>query len=321
MNQSRILGKDLRVSAIGLGIMGMDHAYGGAADRGEMAELIRYALEQGCNFFDTAPIYGQANEILLGEAVKHCREQAVIATKFGIVGQTHSAAGLDNQLDSRPESIRRQVEQSLKNLQTDYIDLYYQHRIDPNVPPESVAHVMGELIGEGKIRHWGVSNAPEDYMARTHAVTPLTATENQYSMVFRQPERSLFDFCAERHIGFVAYSALGNGFLSGRFNATSEYADGDFRRTMKRFSADVMANNQPVLDLLHELAAAKSATAAQIVLAWELAQRDFIVPIPGTTKKHRLTENLGALQIRLTAKELHAINAKLNEMDIDESHF
>lgn len=235
---------------------------------------------------------------------------------------------MENVLDSRPESIRKQVDESLRNLQTDYIDLYYQHRIDPNVPAEAVAEVMGELIKAGKIHHWGVSNTPIEYMAAAHAVTPITATENQYSIVFRAPEKALFAFCEANHIGFVAYSPLGNGFLSGRFNAQTQYAESDFRRTMERFRAEVMANNQPVLDLLAEIAAAKSAaaksaTAAQIVLAWELAQKPFIVPIPGTTKKHRLAvaENLGALRIRLTADELHAINQKLGKMDIDESYF
>lgn len=235
---------------------------------------------------------------------------------------------MENVLDSRPESIRKQVDESLRNLQTDYIDLYYQHRIDPNVPAEAVAEVMGELIKAGKIHHWGVSNTPIEYMVAAHAVTPITATENQYSIVFRAPEKALFAFCEANHIGFVAYSPLGNGFLSGRFNAQTQYAESDFRRTMERFRAEVMANNQPVLDLLAEIAAAKSAaaksaTAAQIVLAWELAQKPFIVPIPGTTKKHRLAvaENLGALRIRLTADELHAINQKLGKMDIDESYF
>lgn len=238
------------------------------------------------------------------------------------MGQTHSASSVENVLDSRPESIRKQVDESLRNLQTDYIDLYYQHRIDPNVPAEAVAEVMGELIKAGKIHHWGVSNTPIEYMVAAHAVTPITATENQYSMVFRAPpEKALFAFCEANHIGFVAYSPLGNGFLSGRFNAQTQYAESDFRRTMGRFRAEVMANNQPLLDLLAEIAAAKSATAAQIVLAWELAQKPFIVPIPGTTKKHRLAENLGALRIRLTADELHAINQKLGKMDIDESHF
>ena len=242
------------------------------------------------------------------------------------MGQTHSASSVENVLDSRPESIRKQVDESLRNLQTDYIDLYYQHRIDPNVPAEVVAEVMGELIKAGKIHHWGVSNTPIEYMVAAHAVTPITATENQYSMVFRAPEKALFAFCEANHIGFVAYSPLGNGFLSGRFNAQTQYAESDFRRTMERFRAEVMANNQPVLDLLAEIAAAKSAaaksaTAAHIVLAWELAQKPFIVPIPSTTKKHRLAENLGALRIRLTADELHAINQKLGKMDIDESYF
>lgn len=319
--KTRILGKDLTVSAIGLGIMGMDHAYGKAADRGEMIELIRHSIALGGNFFDTAPIYGKANEMLLGEAVKGIRHQAMIATKFGIVGQTHSASGVENLLDSRPESIRKQVDESLRNLQTDYIDLYYQHRIDPNVPAEAVAEVMGELIDAGKIRHWGVSNAPIEYMEKAHAVTPITATENQYSMVFRSPEKALFAFCEAKQIGFVAYSPLGNGFLSGRFNAQTQYAEGDFRLTMGRFRAEVMANNQPVLDLLAEIAAAKSATAAQIVLAWELAQKPFIVPIPGTTKQSRLEENLAAARIKLSPDEVARINRQLDAMAIDETHF
>ena len=245
----------------------------------------------------------------------------MIATKFGIVGQTHSASGVENVLDSRPESIRKQVDESLRNLQTDYIDLYYQHRIDPNVPAEAVAEVMGELIKVGKIRHWGVSNAPIEYMAAAHAVTPITVTENQYSMVFRAPEKALFAFCEANHIGFVAYSPLGNGFLSGRFNAQTQYAEGDFRRTMGRFRAEVMANNQPVLDLLAEIAAAKSATPAQIVLAWELAQKPFIVPIPGTTKQSRLQENLGAMEVELSTDEVARINQELDAMHIDETHF
>ncbi|TCP95999.1 aryl-alcohol dehydrogenase-like predicted oxidoreductase [Cricetibacter osteomyelitidis] len=282
--QSRTLGKELTVSAIGLGIMGMDHAYGQAADRGEMADLIRYSVELGGNFFDTAPIYGKANEMLLGGAVKGIRDKVVIATKFGIVGQSHSAKGVENVLDSRPEAIRKQVDESLANLQTDYIDLYYQHRIDPNVPPEAVAEVMNELMAAGKIRYWGVSNAPLDYMAKAHAVSPITATENQYSMLARQPEQGLFAFCEAHHIGFVAYSPLGNGFLSGRFNVQTQYGEGDFRRTMARFSPEVMAKNQAVLDLLHDLAAAKSATPSQIVLAWELAKSPISCRFPARPK-------------------------------------
>ena len=219
--KKRMLGKSgIQVSEIGLGCMGMDHAYGEQADRDKMIELIRKSVELGCNFFDTAVVYGEENEKLLGKALKSIRNEVVIATKFGIIGQRVINEELENILDSSPESIRRQVEGSLKRLNTDYIDLYYQHRVDPNVEPEVVAEVMKELIEEGKIKAWGLSNASIDYMKRAHAVCPIAAIENQYSMVWREPEKEIFDLCEEMGIAFVAYSPLGNGFLSGKFTKT-----------------------------------------------------------------------------------------------------
>lgn len=322
MKKTRILGQELEVSSIGLGCMGMDHAYGAPADREEMIKLIRRAVELGCNFFDTAVVYGEDNEILLGKAFKiFKREDVIICTKFGIIGQTLVDGKPQNILNSKPKSIREQLDASLKRLGVDYIDLYYQHRVDPEVEPEVVAEVMKELIDEGKIRHWGLSNAPIDYLKRAHAVCPVTCIENQYSMVFRSPEKEIFKVCEELGIGFVAYSPLGNGFLSGKYTKDTKYAEGDFRHTMGRFRPEVMEKNQALLDLLKEIADRKKATSAQIVLAWENAQKPWIVPIPGTTKIHRLEENLGAMNIELTEKELSDINTALDNLDIDETHF
>ena len=320
--KKRTLGRDLEVSAIGFGCMGMDHAYGAPADRNEMIKLIRKAVDLGCNFFDTAVVYGESNEELLGNALEiYNREEVVIATKFGIIGQSVIDGKPLNILDSKPESIRNQLEGSLKRLKVDYIDIYYQHRIDPEVEPENVAKVMKELIEEGKIKYWGVSNAPIDYIRRAHAICPITCVENQYSMVFREAENELFNVLEELNIGFVAYSPLGNGFLSGKYNKDTKYQEGDFRNNMKRFSLEVMERNQVLLDLLKEIAERKNATSAQIVLAWELAQKEYIVPIPGTTKLHRLEENLGGVTINLTGEEVQEINEALDSIEIDESHF
>ena len=320
--KTRVLGQGLEVSAIGLGCMGMDHAYGAPADREEMIKLIRRAVELGCNFFDTAVIYGEANEVLLGKALEiYNREDVIIATKFGIYGQKMVDGKPENDLNSKPDSIREQLEGSLERLGVDYIDLYYQHRVDPEVEPEVVAGVMKELLAEGKIKHWGLSNAPLDYLRRAHAVCPVTCIENQYSMVFREPEDEIFKVCEELGIGFVAYSPLGNGFLSGKYDANTVYPEGDFRNKMGRFSPEVMQKNQVLLDLLKEIADSKNATSAQIVLAWELAQKPWIVPIPGTTKMHRLEENLGGADIELSPEELKGINAALDALDIDETHF
>jgi aryl-alcohol dehydrogenase-like predicted oxidoreductase len=320
--KTRVLGQGLEVSAIGLGCMGMDHAYGAPADREEMIKLIRRAVELGCNFFDTAVVYGEANEVLLGKALEiYNREDVIIATKFGIYGQKMVDGKPENDLNSKPDSIREQLEGSLERLGVDYIDLYYQHRVDPEVEPEVVAGVMKELLAEGKIKHWGLSNAPLDYLRRAHAVCPVTCIENQYSMVFREPEKEIFQVCEELGIGFVAYSPLGNGFLSGKYDANTVYPEGDFRNKMGRFSPEVMQKNQVLLDLLKEIADSKNATSAQIVLAWELAQKPWIVPIPGTTKMHRLEENLGGADIELSPEELKGINAALDALDIDETHF
>lgn len=322
MRKTRILGQGLEVSAIGLGCMGMDHAYGAPADREEMIKLIRHAVTLGCNFFDTAVVYGEANEVLLGKALEiFPRDEVIIATKFGIYGQEIVDGKPQNILNSKPDSIREQLEGSLKRLGVDYIDLYYQHRVDPEVEPEIVAGVMKELIAKGKIKHWGLSNAPLDYLKRAHAVCPVTCIENQYSMVFRQPEKEVFKVCEELNVGFVAYSPLGNGFLSGKYTPATKYAEGDFRNNMGRFNPEVMKRNQALLDLVQEIAERKNATSAQIVLAWEINQKDWIVPIPGTTKIHRLEENLGATEVELTEQEMAAINQALDNLDIDETHF
>ena len=319
--KQRQLGNGLPVSEVGLGCMGMDHAYGRPAPRDEMVRLLRHALELGCNFFDTAVVYGEANEELLGKAFSSIRDQVVLATKFGIVGQKVVNGKPVNLLDSKPASIRRQVEGSLLRLKTDHIDLYYQHRVDPDVEPEIVAETMNALMKEGKILGWGLSNAPVDYMKRAHAVCPLAAVENQYSMLWREPEQGLFNLCAAMNIAFVAYSPLGNGFLSGRFTRDTVYGEGDFRGFMGRFRTDVMERNQALLDLIRNMAESKQATPAQIVLAWELAQRPFIIPIPGTTNPQRLEENLGAAFIELSSEDLVAINGTLARIDVDETYF
>lgn len=319
--KKRMLGNGLAVSEIGLGCMGMDHAYGKPAPREEMAGLLRHAVALGCTFFDTAVVYGTANEELLGSALASVRAQVVLATKFGILGQKVVNGKPVNLLDSSPASIRSQVEGSLRRLRTDHIDLYYQHRVDPHVQPEDVAETMNALIGEGKIRGWGISNAPVEYMKRAHAVCALAAVENQYSMLWREPEQGLFDLCADMNIAFVAYSPLGNGFLSGKYAQNTVYEDGDFRGFMGRFRPEVMQRNQALLDLIRDVAEGKGATSAQIVLAWELAQRPFIIPIPGTTKMSRLEENLGAAEVSLSEDELTAINAALATIEVDETHF
>ena len=319
--KQRLLGNGLSVSEIGLGCMGMDHAYGKPAPRDAMVRLLRHALDLGCNFFDTAVVYGEANEELLGKAFSSIRDQVVLATKFGIVGQRIVNGKPVNLLDSKPASIRRQVEGSLLRLKTDHIDLFYQHRVDPDVEPEIVAETMSALIREGKILGWGLSNAPVAYMKRAHAVCPLAAVENQYSMLWREPEKGLFDLCAAMNIAFVAYSPLGNGFLSGRFTRDAVYGEGDFRGFMGRFRPEVMEHNQALLSIIRNMAENKQATPAQIVLAWELAQRPFIIPIPGTTSPQRLEENLGAALIELSLEELAAINDTLAQIDVDETCF
>ena len=319
--KQRLLGNGLSVSEIGLGCMGMDHAYGKPAPRDAMVRLLRHALDLGCNFFDTAVMYGEANEELLGKAFSSIRDQVVLATKFGIVGQRIVNGKPVNLLDSKPASVRRQVEGALLRLKTDHIDLFYQHRVDPDVEPEIVAETMSALIREGKILGWGLSNAPVAYMKRAHAACPLAAVENQYSMLWREPEKGLFDLCAAMNIAFVAYSPLGNGFLSGRFTRDAVYGEGDFRGFMGRFRPEVMEHNQALLSIIRNMAENKQATPAQIVLAWELAQRPFVIPIPGTTSPQCLEENLGAALIELSPEELAAINDTLAQIDVDETYF
>lgn len=318
--KTRAIGR-IAASEIGLGCMGMDHAYGKPAPRSEMVSLLHEALDLGCTLFDTAPVYGTANEELLGEAFADRRDRAVLCTKFGITGQNVENGKPVNLPDSRPESIRAQVEGSLRRLRTDHIDLLYQHRVDPHVEPEVVAGVMADLKKEGKITEWGLSNAPEDYLLRAHAVCPVAAVENQYSMIWREPEKRVFGLCRQLGMAFVAYSPLGNGFLSGRFTKADTYREGDFRGFMNRFKPEAMDHNQPVLDLLQDIASAHGATPAQIVLAWELASGPFILPIPGTTSPKRLKENLGAAGLSLSADEMADITAALDRMDIDNVYF
>ena len=321
MKMRKLGSQGLLVSEMGLGCMGMDHGYGQSADREAMTTLIHKAIELGCNLFDTAPIYGFENEELLGNALKAHRKNVVIATKFGVLDM----ALVDGQpvpvLDSSPASIREQLDGSLQRLQTDYIDLFYQHRVDPKVEPEVVAQTMKELIAEGKIKYWGISNAPADYICRAHAVCPVSAIEDQYSMMWRKPEQDLFPMCDELGIGFMAYSPLGNGFLSGKVAQNTEYQEGDFRGQMGRFKPEVMAQNQALLDLIAQIAATKNATSAQVVLAWELAQKPYIVPIPGTTKLHRLEENFKGAEVKLSVQELADINNALAKLDINETFF
>ncbi|MDR6295016.1 aldo/keto reductase [Pantoea dispersa] len=311
----------LQVSEMGLGCMGMDHGYGHSIEIEERIKLIDKAVELGCNLFDTAPIYGFENEELLGVALKKHRDSVIIATKFGVIGMENIDGQLVPVLDSTPESVREQLEGSLKRLQTDRIDLFYQHRVDPNVEPEVVAGLMKELIAEGKIKYWGLSNAPASYIRRAHAVCPVTALEDQYSMMWRKPEQDLFEICDELDIGFMAYSPLGNGFLSGHLTANTTYEAGDYRGMMGRFKAEVIENNQALLDLIAAIAKSKNATSAQVVLAWELAQKSYIVPIPGTTKLHRLEENFYATKIHLNESELADINVALSKINIDETFF
>lgn len=321
MKMRKLGSQGLLVSEMGLGCMGMDHGYGKPVDRQAMTTLIHKAIELGCNLFDTAPIYGFENEELLGNALKDHRENVVIATKFGVLDMELVDGQPVPVLDSSPASIREQLEGSLQRLQTDYIDLFYQHRVDLKVEAEVVAQTMKELIAEGKIKYWGISNAPADYIRRAHAVCPVSAIEDQYSMMWRKPEQDLFPMCDELGIGFMAYSPLGNGFLSGKVAQNTEYQEGDFRGQMGRFKPEVMAQNQALLDLIAQIAAGKNATSAQVVLAWELAQKPYIVPIPGTTKLHRLEENFKAAEVKLSAQELADINGALTKLDINETFF
>lgn len=322
--QIRTLGNDLKVSAIGLGCMGMSHAYGKPADKKEMTELLAQAVDMGYTFFDTAEVYGTAehphdNEELVGAALKPYRDKIVLATKFGIRFDMNSTA-VNKPLvpDSRPSVIRRSVEGSLKRLGADHIDLYYQHRPDPDVPVEEVAGVMSELIQEGKVTHWGLSESTEDMIRRAHAVCPVTAIQNRYSMMARWHE-TLFPALEELQIGYVAFSPLANGFLSAQYGKDSAF-DGvyDYRSMMPQFTSEGIEKNQELLSLLHRIAEEKQATPAQISLAWMLCKKPYIVPIPGTRKRLRLIENGKAAEIVLRPQEVEALNKALDEMEMSE---
>lgn len=322
--QYRNLGECLSVSAVGLGCMGMSHAYGAPADKKEMTGLLAQAVDMGYTFFDTAEVYGTPenpydNEELLGAALAPFRDKIVLATKFGIHFDMTSAQ--INKLlvpDSRPETIRTSVEGSLLRLRTDHIDLYYQHRADPNVPVEEVAGVMSRLIEEGKILHWGLSEATEETIRRAHAVCPLTAIQNRYSMMARWHE-SLFPVLEELHIGYVAFSPLANGFLSAKYGKDAKFEAGtDYRSVMPQFKAEAIDQNRELLSLLANMAEEKNATPAQLSLAWMLCKKPYIVPIPGTRKEKRLKENAGAADISLTAEEVVAIDSALNQMEMSE---
>src|SRR5947209_10200201 len=303
--QKRKLGKsNLEVSALGLGCMGMSQSYGLPPDKQAMISLIRTAVERGVTFFDTAEIYGPyTNEELVGEALAPVRAQVVIATKFGI--KTENGQQVQ---DSRPERIKQSVEGSLKRLRTDVLDLYYQHRVDPNVPIEDVAGTVKELIAQGKVKHFGMSEAGVRTIRRAHAVQPVTAVQSEYSLWWRRPEHEVLPTCEGLGIGFVPYSPLGRGFLTGTITAATSFEAGnDARTAMPRFAPEALRHNQAVVDLLTTVARGKGATPGQIALAWLLARKPWIVPIPGTTKLHRLEENIGAANVELTPDDLKAI--------------
>jgi aryl-alcohol dehydrogenase-like predicted oxidoreductase len=303
----------LEVSAIGLGCMGMSFAYGPASDKKEMIKLIRSAVERGVTFFDTAEIYGPfTNEELVGEALAPYRDEVVIATKFGFDFKDGKEAGLD----SRPEHIKQAVVGSLKRLKIETIDLLYQHRVDPNVPIEEVAGAVKELIQEGRVRHWGLSEAGVQTIRRAHRVQPLTAVQSEYSMWWRRPEEELLPALEELGIGFVPFSPLGKGFLTGRFDKHSKFDSSDFRNVVPRFKPENLDANQVLVDLIKKIAAEKNATPAQIALAWLLAQKPWIVPIPGTRKLERLDENLGAVDIELNPEELGDVNSALSKINV-----
>lgn len=314
--QQRELGKSgLRVSAIGLGCMGLSYGYGPATERKAAIDLIRTAVERGVTFFDTAEAYG-ANEELVGEALAPFRDRVVIATKFGFRnGDAHAG------LDSRPERIREVVEQSLKRLKTDCIDLFYQHRPDPNVPIEDVAGTVRDLIREGKVKHFGLSEAGAATIRRAHAVQPVAALQSEYSMWWREPEAEILPLLEELGIGFVPFSPLGKGFLTGAIGASSQFDPTDFRNTVPRFAQEAREANQVLVDLLGRIAGDKGVTPAQIALGWLLAQKPWIVPIPGTTKLHRLDENLGAASLQLAPDELRDLTEALSRIAVQGARY
>ena len=318
--QKRGLGKSsLDVSAIGFGCMGLNFSYGHALSNAESVALIRQAVERGVTFFDTAEVYGPyTNEEIVGEALNAVRDNVVIATKFGFNIVDGKMAGMN----SRPEQIRKVCDASLKRLGVEVIDLFYQHRVDPNVPIEDVAGAVKDLIAEGKVRHFGLSEPGAQTVRRAHAVQPVAALQNEYSLWTRGPETNgILAACEELGIGLVAYSPLGKGFLTGAMSKDTKIAENDFRAILPRFTPEAMAKNQALVDLLKRIASEKTATPAQIALAWLLAQKPWIVPIPGTTKLHRLEENLAAANVELTAADLAEIRQALSEIDVEGERY
>lgn len=311
--KKRTLGKDLEVSAMGLGCMGMSFGYGPAGEKSEMIKVIRAAVEQGITFFDTAEVYGPyANEELVGEALAPFKGETVIATKFGFNIVDGKMVGVN----SRPENIRKVAEESLKRLKIDVIDLFYQHRVDPNVPIEEVAGTVKDLIQEGKVKHFGLSEAGAATIRKAHAVQPVTALQSEYSLWTRQHETEIIPTIEELGIGFVPFSPLGKGFLAGKIDETTTFAEGDIRNILPRYTEEARVANKALLGVIEQFAKEKNATNAQIALAWVLAQKPWIVPIPGTTKLHRLTENNGAVAITFTASELAELTAASEEVKV-----
>ncbi|NEI12602.1 aldo/keto reductase [Rhizobium leguminosarum] len=318
--QKRELGKSgLQVSAIGLGCMGLSYGYGQATDIQEATALIRRAFERDVTFFDTAEAYGPyKNEELLGEALAPFREEVVIATKFGF---SFDANGGQSGMNSRPQQIRAVADQALKRLKTDVIDLFYQHRVDPDVPIEDVAGTVKALIEEGKVRHFGLSEAGAQTIRRAHAVQPVAALQSEYSLWWREPEQEILPTLEELGIGFVPFSPLGKGFLTGAISETTTFDSKDFRNVVPRFSQEARKANQALVDRLGEIAAQKKATSAQVALAWLLAQKPWIVPIPGTTKLHRLEENIQAADVELTAEDLASIESALATIKVEGDRY
>lgn len=318
MMKKRELGNSgLKVDALGLGCMGMSFAYGAVPDQNEMVKLLQAAVEMGETFFDTAEVYGPyTNETLLGKALAPYKDQVTISTKFGIRIENGKQV-----IDANIKGIRSSLEGSLQRLGVEAIDLYFLHRVDPNVPIEEVAEVMGKLIKEGKIKHWGLSEARLETIKKANSITPLTAVESEYSLWTREPEAGLLPLLKQLGIGFMPFSPLGKGYLTGKINADTTFSKGDGRNNLPRFTAGALIANQKLLDLIKDFAVAKQATSAQIALAWLLAQEPFIVPIPGTTKLHRLKENLGALDVSFTQSELQQINQLSKNIQIKGNRY
>jgi aryl-alcohol dehydrogenase-like predicted oxidoreductase len=316
--QTRKLGNgNLEVSALGFGCMGLNFAYGAALDRQAAIDLIHAAFDRGVTFFDTAEAYGPfTNEEIVGEALAPIRDKVVIATKFGFKG-----GQVADGVDSHPDNIRKVAEAALKRLKTDHIDLFYQHRVDPKVPMEEVAGAVKELIGQGKVRHFGMSEAGADSIRRAHAVQPVAALQSEYSLWWRAPEAEILPLCEQLGIGFVPFSPLGKGFLTGKIDQTTTFAKDDFRNIVPRFSAENREANQGLVDQIGKLAAEKKVSPAQIALAWLLAQKPWIVPIPGTTKLHRLEENVGAAAVSLNAADLKRIGEALASIEVQGDRY